>query len=96
LQIPDLTIPQRACHGSDQGQAEGDVENWESEDEHSGQKNRDHRYQLGVMEDVVEDQKQDSCGNDCEAAIESVGETEVMPEDEARDAEGKKQNSDCE
>ena len=48
------------------------------------------------MKNVVEDEKQDPCGNDCEAAIQSVAETKVAPEDEARGAEDKQQKSDCE
>ena len=39
------------------------------------------------MKDVVEDQKQDTCGDDCQGTMKSITEIEVMPEDEARCAD---------
>jgi hypothetical protein len=82
-----------AGRSSDQGEAKGYVEDGEGVEHQSGKKQRDQRYQLGVMKDVVEKQKKESRGNDYEDAVKSVGETEMMPEDEASHAQQKQDES---
>jgi hypothetical protein len=82
-----------SCNGSHQGQAQGYVEDGEGEEQESGEAYRDDGDQLGVMQDIVEDQKQDSGGDDDDGAIESVSETEVMTEEEARGAKEKQKES---
>jgi hypothetical protein len=83
----------RAGHGSHQGEAEGYIEDWEGVEEESGCEQRDDRYQLGVVQDVVEDEEKKSCGENRQGAVERVGETEVMAEDEAGHAQEEEEKS---
>ena len=56
LAIFVLPITERgAGHGSHQGEAEGDIEDWGSEEEESGCEQRDDCCQLGMVQDVIED-----------------------------------------
>ena len=78
-----------AGYGCGQGQAQGDVEDWRGENQKCGGEQRDKSCQLRVMQDVVEDQKQESGRDDGKGAIQSVHQTKLMAKGEAGDTQKK-------
>ena len=72
----------RAACGCYQGYAEGNIEDWEGKDQHSNRKEGS-PIRAWRGEDVVEHQKQDSCRDYCQGAVEGIGQAEVMPQEEA-------------
>ena len=78
-----------AGHGCGQGQAQGYVEDWRGEDQKCGCEQRDKSGQLGVMQDVVEDEEQETGRDDGKDAMQSVHKTKLMAQDEAGDTQKK-------